>query len=600
MFDVLQNPYITIYHNSEVILNGKNIVSYGYVNIYTENITTFTIENDGLVDLHITGFSILNQSNESITSQFILDTSELSSVLAPGETTDFYITFRPTSLEDISATLYIYSDDETENPYTIFLTGSGIGDSPGSPDIKVYIGDSELTDFDAIDIGSYEINHYGQRELTIVNNGLMPLYINDIYISDNSSMNNDDFQIIAPEIPLIMEPGEKYNFFVIFKPTIDDYESIEITIKNDDPDNSEFILDINGRGVPNPVPDLAVFSGQTKIISGGTYDFGIIDINSTSQANFTIKNEGTAALTIAGYNINPPGYFVVNNLNSVTLDPGQEINFDVDYFSSSDGIHNASISINNNDPDEDPFILNVVCTGDSNPQPDISIPEVKHNGTFDFGSVLLGTSKTQTFTINNNGTAPLDISDINIGGKNASNFLLDISSTNFTIAPFGGITTIDITFNPNTNKPRTADLTINSNDPDTSNYKFKLNGQGINQDEPNINIKQEQNQFYNGATYNFGEVHIGDASDPVTFTILNNGTADLEIYSIIRTGKDIEDFVLDISNTVYLLHPNESTVFTVIFAPTKDKKFNAKIEINSNDPNKESTYKIKLTGQGKR
>ena len=476
LFEIANRPYIAVYNNAEEVINEENSISYGNVELYAESKEIYTIKNTGLVDLYITGISIYNPYDESASSQFILNTTTLDSVLAPGEYTDFSITFRPTSLNNTTANLYIYSNAESANPYIVTITGSGIGSTINTPDIHVFLGDYELQDSDTINIGSKQINQYGVKKFMVVNNGTASLYITDIYISDDSAMYNNDFQLITPEIPTVIKPGEQYNFYVIFHPTVNNNESVMITIESDDPDTNSFNLEVAGEGISNPIPDIMISTDKSEIISGGPYDFGIVQTGSTSQAYFTIKNIGTDTLNITGYSINPSGNFIVNNLNSVSLDPDEKLNFNVQFTPSSNGNQSADISINSNDPDENPFILKVFGTGDPNPQSDISILEASDNGLFDFGSVLLGTSKTQTFTINNNGTAPLDISDINIGGKNASNFILDISSTNFTIAPLGGTTTFNITFNPNINKPRTAIITINSNDPDTSNYKFNLNG----------------------------------------------------------------------------------------------------------------------------
>ncbi len=96
----------------------------------------------------------------------------------------------------------------------------------------------------------------------------------------------------------------------------------------------------------------------------------------------------------------------------------------------------------------------------------------------DFGSVGLGSSFTRTFTIQNTGTATLNISGstpfVAISGTNAADFAVTTPPSN-TIAA-GGSTTFVVTFTPTVLGARNATITINNDDADEAVYNFDIAG----------------------------------------------------------------------------------------------------------------------------
>jgi hypothetical protein len=81
---------------------------------------TFTIENQGTLDLQLTGTPIVAISGSS---DFTISTQPASSTVGVAGTMTFQVTFTPMTLGTQTATVSIANDDSDENPYTFDFQG---------------------------------------------------------------------------------------------------------------------------------------------------------------------------------------------------------------------------------------------------------------------------------------------------------------------------------------------------------------------------------------------------------------------------------------------------------------------------------------------
>jgi hypothetical protein len=103
--------------------------------------------------------------------------------------------------------------------------------------------------------------------------------------------------------------------------------------------------------------------------------------------------------------------------------------------------------------------------------------------------VYVGSSKSQTFTVTNSGTADLVIGTLLITGTDASEFRIENDNcSGQTIAPLG-ICTCDGVFAPTSEGKKSANLGIPSNDPATPTLNVPLSGTGIREEAPQPDIK---------------------------------------------------------------------------------------------------------------
>jgi hypothetical protein len=220
------------------------------------------------------------------------------------------------------------------------------------------------------------------------------------------------------------------------------------------------------------------------------------------------------------------------------------------------------------------------------------------NGT-DFGAVdVTSGTASQTFTIQNNGSAALTVGAITFSGTNASDFTLT-SSPSSSIA-IGGSSTFSVTFNPSAPGTRTANISIVNNDSDENPYNFALTGNGA---VPEMNVIGNYITIVDGDTTpdpvdttDFGSVSIGSGSVTVTYTIENTGGSTLNIGTITFSGTNAADFSL-LSAPASTIAAGGSTSFQVDFNPTVLGVKTAIVSIASNDSD-ENPYNFTISGLG--
>ena len=105
------------------LVDNTSTVSFGTgMTASTSAAKIFTIRNVGL--LNLTGLAVTK--NGTASSEYTIDTTGMSSTVAPGATTTFSVTFTPSVIGTRTAALHIASNDSDENPFDIALTGAGV------------------------------------------------------------------------------------------------------------------------------------------------------------------------------------------------------------------------------------------------------------------------------------------------------------------------------------------------------------------------------------------------------------------------------------------------------------------------------------------
>jgi hypothetical protein len=574
---------------------------FGPVEVYTSDRATFTIANTGTRKLRINAISFIEEDE----TWFTIDTSSMLSIISPGGSTSFTIKFKPTFIEYKSVTVIILSDDEDENPYTFTVEGSGFGTPSVIPDINVKQGTVDIPDgfSSPIDFGSVEVGASGSKLFTIENNDVGELSVFDVSTIPDVGTAAGEFSVIAPSIPAVLSESEKTDFTILFNPKATGAKSATVTIQNDDPDENPYTFYVQGNGSAVPCPDINVKQGLNDLPDGlGIYDFGYVQSGtSSSPVPFTIENKGTATLDISSVTLTfgDPLQFVIDTSPPMEFSilSGSSTTFFITFAPNLiEEYKSATVTVDNNDPDESMYTFLVEGWGVATPVPDIDVVETMYDSIFDFGPVLLGSSKTETFTIVNTGTANLDISDI-FFNKDPDKFSLDYSTPVSPIPPGGGSTYFTITFSPTKDDKETAKIEIHSDDPDEDVFNFKVTAYGSEGPEPDINVKQGDTSYPHGSEYYFPDTVVGSSSAPVAFSIINNGTSELLIVSLLLDGGDVEDFDFDYDPELLTVPPGGSFIVTVWFKPNKKKNRDTNLKIVSNDPDEEK-YEIKLKGKG--
>ena len=214
-------------------------------------------------------------------------------------------------------------------------------------------------------------------------------------------------------------------------------------------------------------PTLLVVGAPPDIsVTPTEHDFKDVTVGELSDAlAITISNSGIGNLYVSDITISDTTNFTldVSGCGGTTpiIAPGGSCTVTVVFNPQSEGVKNAILLIESNDPDEP--IVSVLLTGNGVVGvPDISVSpesiefEVDVNATDDVNA---------TITIFNIGEEDLEIGEITITGMTDQFTIVDDNCSGQTVAP-GDCCTVGVEFTPKSTGKKTATLVIPSNDPD--------------------------------------------------------------------------------------------------------------------------------------
>jgi hypothetical protein len=323
---------------------GSQAVSSGSI------VRTFTVQNTGTADLTLGAGSITLSGTHAV--DFAVGGISLPATLIPAGSTTFTVTFDPSAAGLRQATVSLASNDpDAENPYTFAIQGTGIaaptltGLTPSNGNI---LGGTAVTLTGTGFTGATAVTFNG-AEATSVN-----------VVDDTTIITLTPAGSAGPASVLVTTPAGTNVPNTAFTYTT----SLEIIVHD---------------GSHGLAPELA--DGQ-----GTPVNFGSTAPNVASLRSFTVRNPGTADLTLSSITV-PSGY--VTDGTAVTLAPGTSYIFLVALKSATPGTYAGSITIQNdglNPAFDFPVTGTVVAPGSA---PIVNVGEnVAVQGTT--GSAVLG------------------------------------------------------------------------------------------------------------------------------------------------------------------------------------------------------------------
>ena len=371
--------------------------------------------------------------------------------------------------------------------------------------------------------------------------------------------------------------------------------------------------EISVYGEPNSTP---IVNGDDTPSTDDSTDFGNVGTDATTNAYYEICNQGNANLNLLG---TPPVELAGDTDFSVAIQPASVIgtshctNFQIAFSPGSLGAKTATVSIANNDADENPYTF-VIAGNGVTPAPEIEVHYDKvqpiadgdnvpstDNGT-DFSDVGIDSTLSHWYFIDNNGETDLNLSGaplVELTGDADFSVTVDPDS----VIPSSKSTYFEITFAPATLGAKTATVSIASNDADENPYTFVIAGNGT-PPAPEMDVHYEKDQpIVDGDTVpsidngtDFSDVAISAISNRY-YDICNNGNSNLNLSGTPRvelTGD--ADFSVSIQ-PASVISASDCSSFEIVFAPTTLGTKTATVSIASNDAD-ENPYTFAVAGSG--
>ena len=491
---------------------------------------TITITNTGTDTLKITGIGSDDVSGLTFEPPVF--------ILAPSDSQTVMITFSTEG--PFSGRINILSNDPDPDRARLTLSVSGIVQPPPVPAISV-----QQT---AVDFGTIVAGQTGEKEITIENTGTAPLEITGIEGEGDVAGLTFDTTVFT------VEPNGSRTVTIKFPSSTVGEFSGSITISSNDPKSGTSTLSVSVIVQPPPVPVIAV---QQTVVN-----FGTIEAGQTGQRTITIENTGTAPLEITNIKGEGDVAGLTFDTTMFTVEPNGSRTVTIKFPSSTVGEFSGSITISSNDPKSGTSTLSVSVIVQPPPVPVIAVQQTVVN----FGTVEVAQTVQQTITIENTGTAPLEVTGIesDVSG-------LTFEPSTFTLEPEGS-QTVTVTFPSSTEGTFSGSISILSNDPDRATRTLSVSVIVQPLPVPAIAVRE--------SAIDFGTVEVAKTVQQM-ITITNTGTAPLEI-----TGIESDVSGLTFEPSTFTLEPEGSQTVTVTFPSSMVGEFSGLINILSNDPDR--------------
>ncbi|MBI1987522.1 MAG: choice-of-anchor D domain-containing protein, partial [Nitrospinae bacterium] len=560
-------------------------LDFGDVEVGASKDLRLTVSNPGAKELIVSSlqFGGANGSEFSLVGAVALPLT-----LAPGASQLLTVRFSPRAAGAKSGTLTLTSNDPNQPTVSVSLSG---GDAPDIDLLPVDDKGKPVLDFtDNLQVGKFE-----EKTLTIKNVGSRPLTVTSLTVT--SLAVDNAFSLVGDvSVPFDVPTGGEKTVTVRFSPIEDGGNANKgtLTIESNDPDESSVDVELKGWG-----PHITLEPDEL--------DFGTVSPGTSEDRLLTVTNTGAEDLIVDHVTLgkddppdpsdDPSVFSLVGLVGPFKLAPGAFRIFTVRFspISESEDPKTATLTFTSNDSDRKTGKVELSGRGLNAPQItlDLLSDEVlddPQNLLLDFGTVSTSESKDLTITVTNAGNKDLEVTSLEVGGTNASDFfVVSPAAPKFTLKPGDPPQTITVRFSPisESKDPKTATLIIRSNDPDhDENPKGELPIQvrlsGIAQNAPHIVLDTR--------VLNFGKVMVRSSKD-LTVTVSNEGSQNLIVdpMRLTQFERGTGEFSLEGFKQVGFTltpkgTPGASQAITVRFKPTSKGTNGGFLDFFSNDP----------------
>jgi hypothetical protein len=407
-----------------------------------------------------------------------------------------------------------------------------------------------------VNFGKVGVGKQTTQTIAVTNTGNTAVSITQATIS------NPQFSLTSVTLPMSMAMGQSGNFTVAVTPSATGTLSGTLTVQGND-GAAPAVVNLSATAVA-PAPQISVSSSSVQ--------FGTVGIGSTGNMNLTISNTGGADLTISVISISGAEFGVSGITTPKTIVAGQSAQASLSFQPKVGGAAAATLSITSNDPANPTTSVTLGGTGSTA----IFGQLQARPASVSFGTVSTGSNATQQITLNNTGTAAVQISSIAAAG---TGFSVNGITTPITVNA-AATAILNVVFAPTTAGTASGSVTVTSN-ASNSPLTVPVTGTGV---QPGLSIAP--------ASFAFGSIVNGQTKSQ-NFTLTNTGSSSLTISQLTVSGAGYSISGLTTPSTIAA---GASATFSATFAPTTAGSLPGSVTISSNAPGSPSTVALSGTG----
>jgi hypothetical protein len=376
-----------------------------------------------------------------------------------------------------------------------------------------------------------------------------------------------EFILKTPAMPITLGPNDSAYFEVVFQPAAARTYSGRIVLHEGRRGFDIQTLSVSGTGAPaQPAPSQSYLLSP----SASSLNLGNTLVGTSNSATVTMTNTGTGSVNISQVSVTGAGFTVSGFSGAVALAAGQTYALTVSFAPATAGSATGSLSAVSSATNS-PATISLSGNGT---QPQISVVPASAS----FGSVTMGVTNTQTFTISNPGTASLSVTQASLAGTGFtySGLTLPLS------VPPGGSSAFTVGFNPTSASAFSGSLALANNTP-TPSLVVALSGTGVS---PILQLAASPSSL------SFGSITTGTSATK-SVTLANTGNSSVSISQISASGTGFSTPGLASPVTLAV---GQSTSFNVVFAPAAAGSLSGSVAVTSSATN--SPLTVALSGSG--
>ncbi|HET7107016.1 MAG TPA: choice-of-anchor D domain-containing protein [Candidatus Acidoferrum sp.] len=381
---------------------------------------------------------ITNGARQSITIQQIASTLPEFVVISPvlplsigaNASASFQVVFRPDAAVAFNGSIVIKTNRKNVGGGAISVSGTG-APSSSSPTQSYLLSPSAS----GLAFGNSLVGSSASQAFSLTNTGTGSVTISQVAATGTG------FSVTGFSGAVNLSAGQSLPLTAKFSPLATGAVSGSISVVST-ATNSPAVVSLSGTGVQ---PQITVIPSSIS--------FGNVTVGVTNTQTLTIRNPGTATLSVTQASLAGTGFSVSGLALPLSVAPGGSASFNVGFAPASANTLSGSVTLISNTPNS-PLVIPFSGTGIS------SILQLSVSpASLAFGNLATGSSTSQSITISNTGNSSVSISQITASG---TGFTTSSMALPLSLAA-GQSTSFNVTFAPASTGNLAGSVTVVSN-----------------------------------------------------------------------------------------------------------------------------------------
>ena len=371
-----------------------------------------------------------------------------------------------------------------------------------------------------------------------------------------AAMTGSGFSLSGPALPLTLATGQSASFSVIFTPQSGGSVSGSLSLVSSTPilhgtngkhngsNSTTTTVPLSGSGTS--LSTVSTSPGQL-VANPSSLSFGNVQVSSTNTLFEAVTNTGGSSVTLSQATVVGIGFSISGLTLPLTLAAGQSVTFSATFAPQSGGNASGSISIGSNASNS---TMTISLAGSGTAQGQLAVTPT----STDFGSVTVGTSKTQAGTLSASG------SSVSVSSATLTSAEFSLSGITFPLTIAAGQSVpFSLTFTPQMSGSTSAIGSFTSN---ASNSAAEtLTGTGAVPPQHSVGLSWNGTStvvgynVYRGSQFGGPYVKINSALDTST-TYTDSSVQAGQTYYYVTTAIDSSGAESSYSNQIQALVPS--------------------------------------------